>query len=57
MKGKEVDALGKDMIKDMKKRTKKAKGGEFPDLNKDGKTTYADVLKGRGAFQEGGSMK
>jgi len=56
MKGKEVDALGKDMIKDMKKRTKKAKGGEFPDLNKDGKTTYADVLKGRGAFQEGGSM-
>ena len=37
-------------------RTKKAEGGKFPDLNKDGKTTYADVLKGRGAFQEGGSM-
>ena len=36
------------------KRSGKAKGGKFPDLNKDGKTTYADVLKGRGAFQEGG---
>ena len=32
---------------------------EFPDLNKDGKTTYADVLIGRGVRlekQEGGSM-
>ena len=29
-------------------------GGEFPDLNKDGEVTYADVLKGRGVFQEGG---
>jgi len=28
----------------------------FPDLNKDGKTTYADVLKGRGVFQEGGDI-
>jgi len=27
---------------------KKAKGGSFPDLNKDGKVTQADVLKGRG---------
>jgi hypothetical protein len=31
-------------------------GGEFPDLNKDGEVTYADVLKGRGVFQEGGSI-
>ena len=30
--------------------------GGFPDLNKDGKITYADVLKGRGVFQEGGSI-
>lgn len=31
------------------------KGGEFPDLNKDGKVTYADVLQGRGVeMQEGG---
>lgn len=27
---------------------KKAKGGSFPDLNKDGKVTQADILKGRG---------
>lgn len=30
------------------KVAKKAKGGSFPDLNKDGKVTQADVLKGRG---------
>jgi hypothetical protein len=32
-----------------------AKGGRaFPDLNKDGKVTRADVLKGRGVFKKGG---
>ena len=32
-----------------------AKGGKaFPDLNKDGKITRADVLKGRGVFKKGG---
>ena len=34
-------------------RSKKAKGG-FPDLTGDGKVTQADVLKGRGVYQEGG---
>jgi hypothetical protein len=35
-----------------------AKGGKaFPDLNKDGKITRADVLKGRGVFKKGGSSK
>ena len=29
---------------------------KFPDLNKDGKVTQADILKGRGVFQEGGSI-
>lgn len=29
---------------------------KFPDLTGDGQTTYADVLKGRGAFAGGGSM-
>ena len=31
----------------------------FPDLNKDGKVTKADVLKGRGAegFMRGGTVK
>jgi hypothetical protein len=28
---------------------------EFPDLNKDGKVTKADILKGRGVFKKGGS--
>lgn len=36
---------------------KMAKGG-FPDLNKDGKITKADILKGRGVIKKlGGSLK
>ena len=31
--------------------------GSFPDLNKDGKITRADVLKGRGVFKKGGMTK
>jgi len=38
--------------------TKKYKsGGSFPDLNKDGKITKADILKGRGVFSRGGVKK
>ena len=29
---------------------------KFPDLNKDGKITKADVLKGRGVFKKGGKV-
>ena len=29
-------------------------GTPFPDLNNDGETTYADILKGRGVYAEGG---
>tara|TARA_R100001463_G_scaffold28575_6_gene65479 strand:- start:221 stop:1060 length:840 start_codon:yes stop_codon:yes gene_type:complete len=36
-------------------RSGKAKGG-LPDLTGDGEITQADVLKGRGVFNEGGSM-
>jgi len=37
---------------------KKAKsGGSFPDLNKDGKITKADILKGRGVIKNGGKLK
>lgn len=33
-----------------------AKGGQsFPDLNRDGKVTKADVLKGRGVYKKGGT--
>ena len=36
--------------------TKKAKsGGSFPDLNKDGKITKADILKGRGVIAKKGA--
>jgi hypothetical protein len=34
---------------------KAKKGGSFPDLNKDGKVTKADILKGRGVIAKGGS--
>ena len=46
-------------MEEIHKRLGMNKGGEFPDLNKDGKTTYADVLIGRGVReqkQEGGEM-
>jgi hypothetical protein len=37
---------------------KKAKNGKsFPDLNKDGKITKADILKGRGVIKNGGKVK
>ena len=32
----------------MKKKKKKT----FPDLNKDGKVTYADILEGRGVLRK-----
>ena len=38
------------------KAKKYNKGGKFPDLNKDGKITQADILKGRGVFKEGGKI-
>jgi hypothetical protein len=39
-------------------RAKLKKGGKaFPDLNKDGKITKADILKGRGVFKKGGMSK
>jgi hypothetical protein len=39
-------------------KVKKAKsGGSFPDLNKDGKITQADILKGRGVIKNGAALK
>mgnify|MGYP001487432888 FL=1 len=37
----------------MFKRQPLSEGGKFPDLTGDGKVTQADVLKGRGVFNEG----
>jgi hypothetical protein len=34
---------------------KKFKKGGFPDLNKDGEVTKADILKGRGVYKKGGA--
>ena len=41
--------------KNGKKVMKKAKNGSFPDLNKDGKITKADILKGRGVIAKSGT--
>ena len=38
------------MMQQPKPMRKMAKGGKFPDLNKDGKITQADILKGRGVI-------
>ncbi len=40
------------MLLDDKKKYGMKEGGSFPDLNKDGKTTYADVLMGRGVREK-----
>jgi len=40
------------MLEDDKKRYGMKDGGDFPDLNKDGKVTYADVLMGRGVREQ-----
>ena len=55
----QINELDKKMIEEKAEiadRMRKADGGSFPDLNKDGEVTYADVLKGRGVFQEGGEI-
>ena len=63
--GSEIDDINKKIMEVEDKigeDTKMYEGGRvqaaegFPDLNKDGETTYADVLKGRGVFQEGGDI-
>jgi hypothetical protein len=47
---------GKKVIKKVVKKVvkKAATGGSFPDLNKDGKITKADILKGRGVIAKSG---
>jgi hypothetical protein len=44
----------KAMMKKGGKVTKAKNGKSFPDLNKDGKTTKADILKGRGVIAKKG---
>jgi len=40
-----------------KKMKDGGKASSFPDLNKDGKITEADILKGRGVIKNGGALK
>ncbi len=47
-------ATGLKSFLDSMSKPKMKKGGSFPDLNKDGKITRADILKGRGVFKDGG---
>ena len=47
-----------DMIREMMEKKKQyAAGGKFPDLTGDGKVTQADILKGRGVFENGGKVQ
>jgi len=57
--GPSIDKTKKPAPKAVVVGVKKAKsGGSFPDLNKDGKVTKADVLKGRGVIaKKGASVK
>jgi hypothetical protein len=48
---------GKSKPKAVVPKKKAKSGGSFPDLNKDGKITKADILKGRGVIKNGGKMK
>ena len=51
-----VVAKKKGEMKSGGKMKKYKSGGSFPDLNKDGKVTKADILKGRGVIAKKGAM-
>jgi hypothetical protein len=47
-----------NVSKNVSNLNKAKSGGSFPDLNKDGKITQADILKGRGVIaKKGASVK
>jgi hypothetical protein len=48
-------AEGKATMAGKKMMGGKYKKGGFPDLNKDGEVTKADILKGRGVYKKGGA--
>jgi ribosomal protein L21E len=56
MAGLGIQTRGTGIAKVQRQNFKKG-GSAFPDLNKDGKITRADVLKGRGVFKKGGMSK
>ena len=44
-----------NVSKNVSNLNKAKSGGSFPDLNKDGKVTQADILKGRGVIAKNGT--
>jgi len=55
-----AQSVGEEYMKaDKGKKFKEGGTANFPDLNKDGKVTRADVLKGRGVegFRRGGGVR
>ena len=61
-KGRKLKDGGSSILENTMNKAKpiKAKNGKsanFPDLTGDGKVTQADILKGRGVFKMGGTLK
>lgn len=53
-----ISPAKKSVSRNVSNLNKAKSGGSFPDLNKDGKVTKADILKGRGVIaKKGASVK
>ena len=52
----QIDKKRKDQKAPKREQYKKG-SKKFPDLTRDGKVTFADILKGRGVFRKGGASK
>lgn len=55
--GDDPGARVRKAMEEAKAAPKAKEGKSFPDLNKDGKITKADILKGRGVIKNGGKVK
>jgi hypothetical protein len=53
---KRENKMKSDIRERLLEKSKMKDGGKFPDLNKDGKITKADILKGRGVIAKKGAM-
>jgi hypothetical protein len=53
---KRENKMKSDFRERLLEKSKMKDGGKFPDLNKDGKITKADILKGRGVIAKKGAM-
>ena len=55
--GDDAGAKVRKAMEEARLAPKAKEGKSFPDLNKDGKITKADILKGRGVIKNGGKIK